>query len=118
MRFIRGVCVVLLALPSFAFAQYQRGGCIKEAPPPFYGPGYRATEPPTVTLCAPPSGTILELPDGKLACAYGECITDGNGQTLCARERGGEAFIDENQRIQCVGGCSRPSRLICRVPSQ
>jgi len=120
MKTVSGFVLVtwILLVANSAFGQYEQGGCITENPPPHTGPGYRLVEPPVTTYCAPPGGTILEDNRGMIVCAPGQCIDDATGQALCSREKAGATIIDNNRQIKCVGGCIRPSRLMCRVPQR
>jgi hypothetical protein len=67
-------------------------------------------------FCSPPKGSILEDVHGDTVCGPGPCVPDRYGEIFCARDSQSPAFVDEDGKVQCLGGCVKASKEACRMP--
>jgi hypothetical protein len=69
-------------------------------------------------FCSPPKGSIVQDVHGEAVCGLGPCVPDRYGEVYCAPDRRSAAFIDDDGKVNCSGGCVKASKSLCRTPDE
>jgi hypothetical protein len=111
-RFVAGCLVALIAGSDVMAAD-----CVRDSyGNAVCGKGQCMTDQYGKVFCAKEGAGAVKDRYGTVKCGVGYCETDNSGEIMCSVRPGGNAAMDANGRVQCLGGCQPASAQLCDAP--
>src|SRR5262249_1142620 len=112
----KGFLAALLLGMAMTATLAEAGDCIKDPNGNVVcGRGQCAADQYGKILCAREGGGAMRNRDGEVKCGLGYCAMDDLGEVKCSTQRGGDAMLDSNGKVKCLGECQPASASLCEA---